>query len=1552
MEGAMTYSQLFFGWLLQTTLIASLVICLILLIQRLLGDKLGPRWSYALWLVLLIRMVLPWSPSSRVSLSNLIASWQRQTQSKQSSGTVEVQKVSPPEKADESLEAIASQEQESELVTEQQVKPKPRIIIEAKAQSGPRLVLLHRILPILWLAGAIVIGVYLLVSDLMLWRIVKRDRPLLNQSMLELFEECKAQMGVQSLVVVVPSDRVRSPGLFGFVRPRLLLPRQMLDNATAEEMRYVFLHELAHLRRHDIYLGWLASLLQVLHWFNPLVWFAFYRMRADRELACDALVLTRTGQDKSQEYGGAIVELVRRFSRSRPLPAMAGIIESKSQLKRRIAMITKFKNKSYRWSPLAVVMIVILASICLPNAMRTKASEAAASQPVNRSKFTKIHIPNRINWDAQMSPDGKSILFVNDERLWVAPRSSKLGPSYLGAAKPLDTADVCADWCGFTWSADGRWIAFNGKEVKKGYQRIYVVSADGGESRLVHENNRDVRVVNYRMSLSPHGETLAFTSVDANELHIYTIPVNGGRPRKLVDARAREPVFSPDGKMIAYVEDKALGRAGGGLWVVPAAGGTPTLVAGAGNASTPVWSPDGTMLAFVDYAAPKEIHIISVTPQGNPDGKKISLSCPEGFDEVRRLTGWTPDNEIGALFGAKTEFALYAQPVQGGKAMFVTYGGYPTQPHWSPDGKRIVHVNLADKTSGDWWHRDGSAQCNAISFVSAEGGDVSAVSLQSETKIRIWPYGAGSRISPDGKMIVFAGQKPQEMHAMHIWTLPVAGGTPTQLTDAPSEFRDWYPCWSPDGRHIAFVRSTAPEHWGVVGKANIYVVSVEGGEPRQITSEADRVFDTGPVVWSPDGMLLAYFSRDKDDAAVGTIKVISPEGGEPKIVTRVEKIFANKEMAWSADSKRIAYNAPDNKIKIVSLDDETIEEIMPDLKDVDIYHLDWSPDGKTFALCGYTGGGPEFWMMENFLPEAPVSKLAHQTNFRKILIPTKPGNGVISPDGKKLAFVSQRSVWVAPVHGKVSTGIAGEPVKLAGTEGAWNWGMRWSADGKWIAYNTLPSEDHAGICIVPSSGGEVKRIVNRYRAGVSLHNYLLSLSPDGKIVAFTSQEKGKNQLFTVTVERPDVKQLTEDGGAQPAFSPDGKKIAYVKEKPQQTENRKSDVWVIPAAGGTPVQVSDLPMRATGPIWSPDGKLIAFTRKSTLIDMSKDICIVPVSETGKPETSHTQIKLPLATWDFLAGWTQDNKIGVLLTNPDHYAIYTVPASGGNATQVTAQGYYYSPRWSPDGKRLYLRAPDGPDGIASVSSEGGEISIKFIDANSMIGGPLQWGGNVVSPDGQQIVFCASKKDNKPFPPSYIYTIPVEGGEPKQLTVSPDRGRDRFPCWSPDGKSIAFIRYSSASWDKKKHDYINNICIVRPEGGEVRQLTSESDKVARATIAWSPDGKSIAYYSKDKTIRVIPVKGEESREVVEVDKVNEWWDELTWSGDGKNIAYSSKGSIWVVSLDGGKPEEIKTGLVAKATHLSWSPDGKKIAFTASEGGDTELWMMENFLPEQMGK
>ncbi len=582
-----------------------------------------------------------------------------------------------------------------------------------------------------------------------------------------------------------------------------------------------------------------------------------------------------------------------------------------------------------------------------------------------------------------------------------------------------------------------------------------------------------------------------------------------------------------------------------------------------------------------------------------------------------------------------------------------------------------------------------------------------------------------------------------------------------------------------------------------------------------------------------------------------------------------------------------------------------------------------------------------------------LERIPSKPTFRKIRIPANPGNGVLSPDGKKLAFASEGCLWIVPIRGKVDPDIAGAPIKLTEQIGVNNLGniLSWSADGKWIAFNALENEKME-IYIIPSSGGEPKKVlVDIDRDGYG-YDYRLSLSPDGKVLAFASYEEEepdkakKNYIYTIPVEGGTAKKLTDAMSTQPAFSPDGKKIAYVKRYLSEPGKTQTDVWVIPASGGSPVQVSNFPSGrgARSPVWSPDGKMIAFIPPG-IDGMSKELWIVPVAENGKPLAPPSKIELPLETYQMVAGWTPDSKIGLQLMNPEHNALYTVPASGGKAVQITPAGWPENPRWSPDGKRIYFRGfKDGPN-ISSVPAGGGEVTIVLpFRSGKEAYESAPGGGNDISPDGKKLVFSGGIRVHKDNIISYevdIYTMPTEGGEPIKITKSP--GQDRFPCWSPDGKRVAFIRYSEPSKDKKTH--IMNICIVSAEGGDVRQITSESDKVFWSCIDWSPDGKSIAYFSKDNNIKVIPVEDGEPRVMVHVDKLSNY-AEMAWSPDGKKLAFTCKGKILIVGPDGGEPFEVKTGMSAEVAKIGWSPDGKKIAFAHWTGGDHELWLMEDFL------
>jgi len=370
MEALNTQLLHFFDWLLWASIQSSVLIILIVLLQKVLRGRLGIRWPYLLWLLLLIRLAIPWLPESKISIFNLIPESIQQ-------GRI--------------IEAISESDDVGHLGYYSSMRFTETQETQPEEISESVFIRFVRMVPLLWLVGVLLIAGYVCIRNISLWLTVKRERPITDQDILDLLEDCKMEMGVQTIIGVVVSDKIKSPALFGFVRPRLLLPQGMLESYGLDELRYVFIHELAHLRQRDIYLGWLMALLQIVHWFNPLMWFAFGRMRADRELACDGLAISMMDADEPPKYGRTIVSLLENFSQVRYLPSVAGILEDTCQIERRIKMIADYKKTSRpRWAG-AMLLLAVLACVVLTNACVAK-----ADMPTSRFGLTTSVVDGKI----------------------------------------------------------------------------------------------------------------------------------------------------------------------------------------------------------------------------------------------------------------------------------------------------------------------------------------------------------------------------------------------------------------------------------------------------------------------------------------------------------------------------------------------------------------------------------------------------------------------------------------------------------------------------------------------------------------------------------------------------------------------------------------------------------------------------------------------------------------------------------------------------------------------------------------------------------------------------------------------------------------------------------------------------------------------------------------------------------------------------------------------------------------------------------------------------
>jgi len=577
-----------------------------------------------------------------------------------------------------------------------------------------------------------------------------------------------------------------------------------------------------------------------------------------------------------------------------------------------------------------------------------------------------------------------------------------------------------------------------------------------------------------------------------------------------------------------------------------------------------------------------------------------------------------------------------------------------------------------------------------------------------------------------------------------------------------------------------------------------------------------------------------------------------------------------------------------------------------------------------------------------------ISKTPLVPKFTKIEIPTKLGNGVLSPDGKMLAFTSGDSVWIVPLHGNVESNIAGEPKLLANVPGAWNFRnvLAWSGDGKWIAVNGGENgEDCAYILSI--SGGEPSKIQLPARSG--MFNYRLSLSPDGQTLAFSAinprvkidkSDIHIRFLYVVSTKNGEPKLISKGSGTYPAFSLDGKHIAYISYEMRSGLKSNysyiSKLWIVESSGENPQMLATSNGFLSGPIWSPDGRFISTGK-------ADEIFIYPLSPDLSKIEEPAIIKSNKTGFGILAGWTPNNEIGVFQRSKQHNAIYSVLASGGKAVQVTPEELWpYYPRWSPDGKHIFFRRVKPPHVImAYVPAKGGNPVEVPVQSVRKLMSKVPGGGHNISPDGKKIVISAYQEPVDPKEGPDIWVINLDGSNPLRLTH--DGLVEGYPCWSPDGQWIAFKDRHA----KQKGEGYEAIYIVAATGGEIKQVTAETDIVGNGAIAFSPDGTNITFFSDGK-IKNIPLEGGQQKVLVGNVKSGRH-SHMAYSPDGLKVAYNIDGKIWIRKIDDGGTEELETGLSqsVQISEFSWSPNGEKIAFVASSGGELEFYLVENFLP-----
>jgi len=374
-------------------LVQSTVLILILLVvDVLLRKRVRAIFRYWIWMLVLIKLVLPpslWSPVSvgrwfgdelQVSADALLEDDQPVAAEPPSTAVQILSQPAPlwiEPMGDVSWRAAMAEPSvfpaapgddgviEPDTAGASVEADQPRV-----APAAPITALDWRGFALLAWAGVVVALLLLLLQRAVFVRGLVAQAAEASASMQNVLDECRARVGLGRAVALKISPNATSPAVCGLVRPVILIPRNLAPKISRHDLHAVLLHELAHVKRGDLWISLAQTLLQIVYFYNPLLWLANAVIRRVREQAVDEAVLVAMGES-APDYPETLVNVAKIAFKRRPVLSLRliGVVESKSALTARIKhILNRPFPKTARLGILGVLVVAIIAAVMLPMA--------------------------------------------------------------------------------------------------------------------------------------------------------------------------------------------------------------------------------------------------------------------------------------------------------------------------------------------------------------------------------------------------------------------------------------------------------------------------------------------------------------------------------------------------------------------------------------------------------------------------------------------------------------------------------------------------------------------------------------------------------------------------------------------------------------------------------------------------------------------------------------------------------------------------------------------------------------------------------------------------------------------------------------------------------------------------------------------------------------------------------------------------------------------------------------------------------------------------------
>lgn len=387
------------GYIVGATIFGSATGLIILLIKTLLKNKINKRYAYLLWIILVIKLIIPFGPESNISLfnsipinsnmENILSSNRGQLENNDTK-LDDINSNSNASQTNDYIEAdnktnevnsteSTSQDNYSSNEDNENVGQNSQVINNTASRPivGTNKDKLSTILSYVWLFGLIFAIVTHMAIYIYFIKDLKKSSVLKYERLEKILKNCKSQLNINKNIQVIVHDKINSPSLVGMFKINIILPRHLI-NLSEEELTHIFLHELCHYKNKDNYIDNLLGVLQCVHWFNPLIHYYFKKMRNDMEIACDERVLSVLNEDEHNKYGITMLNVLEKINFNSKVRVGLNMANDKKTMRERVELIKNskdFSNKKKIFTVTGIICLLVMGGVLLTNAKIIKVDD-------------------------------------------------------------------------------------------------------------------------------------------------------------------------------------------------------------------------------------------------------------------------------------------------------------------------------------------------------------------------------------------------------------------------------------------------------------------------------------------------------------------------------------------------------------------------------------------------------------------------------------------------------------------------------------------------------------------------------------------------------------------------------------------------------------------------------------------------------------------------------------------------------------------------------------------------------------------------------------------------------------------------------------------------------------------------------------------------------------------------------------------------------------------------------------------------------------------------